>query len=148
LQVTKNPDDPLQQEYVLSAPKMSHGPKPKGRIFRIETVEVSEMGISCSVGKVKWIGTSDLTPDELVAKSELQSSSSELAKAMKFVADELSTGPVLSSDVFKEAAAKGFSEKTVKLASIELSVQKVKQKGVEHGPWVWSLPGQIGSSNK
>ncbi|MCC6912343.1 MAG: AAA family ATPase [Rhodospirillaceae bacterium] len=139
LQVTRNPDDPFQKEYVLSAPKMSHGPKPKGRIFGIETVAVNEGQASCSVGRIKWTGISNFTPDELVAKTEALSAPSELGKAMKFLTDTLSASSAPSSEIFEKAAVLGFSEKTVKRAATELGIQKMKQKGVEHGPWIWSL---------
>jgi hypothetical protein len=81
------------------------------------TIVTAENGAA----RIEWTGIVDLNADEL-----LNISQGELAQAKTWLADELQNGPVLATDIEKQAGEADISESTLKRAKKKLAVPSRK----------------------
>ena len=84
----------------------------------------------------EWLDEVDQNAEELLAQI-VDGLASTKNKAMDWLKDLLSGGPLLATDIYSAAEEDGFSEKTLKRAKKQLHVHS-KKKGVDGG-WEWSL---------
>jgi hypothetical protein len=85
-----------------------------------------------AAARIEWTRIVDLNAGEL-----LNINQGELARAKTWLADELQNGPVLATDIEKQAREADISESTLKRAKKKLAVQSKKV-----GPsseWRWHL---------
>ncbi len=119
--------------------------------FEVEAISVGQdpkTGEVITAPHVVWDEEPvDITADQAVAaaaaggKERGGRSSEALDGAMKFLAEILKNGPVLSKHVYEEGEQRGFSEDQLKRAGKKLGIaaQNPNKKGFE--PWQWTLPG-------
>ena len=81
-----------------------------------------------------WVGPCGLGPDELLAASP--TGGGELLRAIEWLREVLSAGPVPAADVTYLGSTDGISERTLERAKSELGVSS--KKVGDH--WEWSLP--------
>jgi KaiC/GvpD/RAD55 family RecA-like ATPase len=97
-----------------------------------------EVSAGPSCASFTWLGTCDITLDELLDGKTQKSGDdmTALDTAMSFLQTELSGGALPSTQIIRNANAKGISERTLKRAKQQLGVRLVKTTG----GWLWSLP--------
>lgn len=80
----------------------------------------------------QWIGKYDINSDELLAGYHKES---EKSRATQFILEQLSSGPVASVEIFKQAKINNICERTLNRAKAELNVRS-KKIGTS---WCWIL---------
>jgi DNA repair protein RadA/Sms len=96
------------------------------------TIVTAENGAA----RIEWTGIVDLNADEL-----LNINHGELARAKTWLADELQNGPVLATDIEKQAREADVSESTLKRAKTKLAVQS--KKDGPNGELRWYLVQEV-----
>ena len=71
----------------------------------------------------QWIGKYDINSDELLAGYHKES---EKSRATQFILEQLSSGPVASVEIFKQAKINNICERTLNQAKAELNVRSKK----------------------
>lgn len=87
---------------------------------------------------LNWLGPSDITIDDLISSEGGTPKMSALDEEIQFLRVFLKNGPVATTKVEKEAAARDISEKTLERARRSLGIVS-KKKGKS---WVLSLPDE------
>jgi len=119
--------DPQAEERRILAPtKCNVGPMPPALAFTIEADE--------NVPRICWEGRSEYKAGDLIS---VQNDHGALDEAREFLEEILSSGPVETSQVTREARKVGISERTLRRAKKALRV-KVQKNGFQ-GKWIWSL---------
>lgn len=121
-------EDPETGRRVVAPLKNNLGPLPPVLAFRI-----GDQGLEWEPGIVEGTAESLLAGDEAPTRTERQ----ELDRAMQFLRDELSDGPVRSTEVVKDAKANGIAERTLWRAKAALKVPAHREG---QGPWFWCTP--------
>jgi hypothetical protein len=138
LLVNKIPGDPTT--WGLACGKSNHSSKPKTLKYRIVKKSVAvDTEAEVSTSGIEWVGTSELTSDELVAELDHEKSTA-LAKACEFLKDALKDGPLSSTELMEQAKAAGHAETTINRAKQELGIKPIKEKHVQGGKWLCKLP--------
>ena len=73
----------------------------------------------------QWIGKYDINSDELLAGYHKES---EKSRATQFILEQLSSGPVASVEIFKQAKINNICERTLNQAKAELNVRSKKNR--------------------
>ena len=84
--------------------------------------------------RLEWRGKSQLTADDLLAPDAEAEGRSDIAEAVDFLREQLSTGPKSPKDLKNKSG--------IHLRTLERAVRKIGVKRTrdgESGPWLWSL---------
>jgi hypothetical protein len=127
LAVAQHPND--DELRVLVPQKSNLSKKAQSLSYTIVTAENG-------AARVEWKGTVDLNADEL-----LNANLGELGRAKAWLADKLKNGPVLATEIEKQAREANISESTLKRAKAKLSVQS--KKVGPNGEWRWHLAQEV-----
>lgn len=92
------------------------------------------------VARVEWLGTCDLTADELLQGSGQGRPDEKRQEARDFLKEVLEDGPVPAQKVKDEADDRGILTMTLRRAKEDLEIEKEKE-GFQ-GPWMWTLPDE------
>lgn len=121
---------------ILACTKQQNGPKPDAMAYRIRGVPMQVEGLMQSVPIIEFEPDRiDVDPDELVKP---KSEKPQTAECTAWLKERLAAGAVLSSTIFEEGAAKGFSRNVCYGAKDRLRLNKTKA-GFQ-GQWFWKLP--------
>ena len=104
---------------------------------RGQTLCYEIQGEKGGVATLNWLGSSDITIDDLVS-SEVGAGTSALDEAIQFLRSFLKDGPVATIKVQEEAAARGISVKTLERARQSVRVKSKKKRS----KWFLSLPDE------
>jgi len=105
--------------------------------FRIEAAELAS-GVLAS--RIRWLGKSSESADELIAARCPDQAPSALMHATNFLRDALASGLRKASEVQEEARAHGISPSTLARARVSLGVIQKRDGFGPGGVSVWSLP--------
>ena len=114
---------------------------PAKRIMAVQKCNLAEKGeaieFSLTDGRVEWLGTVDMTADELLntlaAPSGDHTNKIETAKAC--LLDLLSAGAVSQQDVMTAMSERDISQRTAENAKRELGIKSTRK----NSGWYWSL---------
>lgn len=127
LHLTADPEDAKRR--LLLAGKCNLAPPADGLAFRIDGIPA----------RIHWDSEPvTMTADEAV-RAESDRGSAPKGKredAADWLVDFLSNGPVPATEVFRQGAKEGHSEKTLRRAASDLDVRK-RKAGMDGG-WLWS----------
>ena len=126
-------DKERPDEFQMLCVKKNIGKRSSGLKYKIETRKIEIEGEQVPQPYVEWIGETDQSANDVLVPK--QSRSTELEKASEWLKSLLRAGPKRATDVEQEAAAVGFSDRTLKRAKAEVRVQSDK-KG---DGWYWQL---------
>ena len=129
-----DPDEPTENRRILAATKMNVGPLPGSLAFRL---------VADGVGspRIAWEGPSHHTAVSLSALPIPGRRDSARSRAAEVLAELLSEGPVPTTEVYRQGAEQGVSERTLDRARDELGVKSHKVGGPgERSHWVLYLP--------
>src|SRR6266851_907986 len=136
--VARNPQNPVQR--VLALLKSNHAEvhDVPSLAFHCEVVRVGEVDTI----RLVWDGPSAYSADELLAAQvpESQEERSKLDEAKSVVLQALAAGPMLSTELEKQAKAAGVSPASLERARQKLGVRAIRTQ--DRGQWCWmaSLP--------
>jgi hypothetical protein len=134
--VAEDPDDDTRR--VFASVKNNLAPTPPSLSFRLESAAVDSPKGLCSVARVRWLGESKLTADELVSTTDPDERSA-LEDAKAFLRAQIGAGGErLAEDVMQEARRIGYAEKTLRRAKSALKIKSTR-RGFQ-GPVYWTLP--------
>ena len=111
--------------------------------------EGPSLGYEIREGALLWTGTSDLTADALLAPDSVgrvdedDETAWARTEAEGVLREILKNGPVLASEVMKEASEAGITRATLKRARASLGIQAVRKGEAGRkggGQWWLSLP--------
>jgi len=120
---------PLKNNYALSS----------GLAFQIEVVPLEIEGRSEEVPRIKWSGTSDADPTELLDTKA--NSADAKAAAMEFLRSFLWDGPQSASDCQDAAKKAKISSRTLERAKAALRVHSYRADSKDpKSAWMWTLP--------
>jgi len=105
--------------------------------YRIEEKQV-EGAIKTSF--IAWEEVVDITADQAVAAAAMPKERGRQNSVRLFLLDLLGNGPAPQSHIEERAAAHGFSIDQIRRAKTKMAIMAFKEKGVEHGKWMWALP--------
>jgi archaellum biogenesis ATPase FlaH len=125
--VAQHPDDP---DLKIVA-HVKHNISERGQSWVYELVKQTEDGLPI----LKWVGTSDLTIDDLMGQDDGDRKSA-LDQAIDLLREDLKDGPKLVATIEMKAQAKGIAKRTLDRARKELGVVPRKLKD----GWMLSLP--------
>ena len=130
------PDPDGSGDKIFACSKMITGPMPKSLRFRIVSATVkSSDGTDIATSKIKWLGESSYTADDL-CKPDKGTEGSALEDAVEFLKEVLAEGAMPSNDVKAQAKEDEISIATLNRAKKALGIKP--QKGTPHG--YWELP--------
>jgi len=121
-----NPD-----RFVLTMTKNNVARKSQSLSYEI----VSEGGVS----KIKWLGNSTESADDLVCESP-RANNSKSSDATHFLLDVLADGPIAAIKIFEMANQKGISETTLNRVKSSLGIRSRRVGFGEGGRSEWMLP--------
>lgn len=132
----KDPDDPMCSILAVTKTNLA-GSVPSLR-FTTQSVRIG--GIE-GVPKLEWLGESEYSADDLIAAKEHQQSA--VAKAMAWLPDVLSGGPIEAQALRKMAEAAGLGWRTIERARQRLGgkIDNGKVGSFGTGPSMWRLGG-------
>lgn len=91
--------------------------------------------------RIDWQGTSSVDVGaEFEAPGKKGPKPEQREKAMAFLNELLSEGPVWSVEVVMAAEVAGIASSTLTAAQVELHVERKKEPRVRNGRWFWRLP--------
>jgi hypothetical protein len=117
--VAQHPDDP---DLKIVA-HVKHNISERGQSWVYELVKQTEDGLPI----LKWVGTSNLTIDDLMGQDDGDRKSA-LDQAIDLLREELKDGPKLVATIEMKAQAKGIAKRTLDRARKELAVVPRKLK--------------------
>lgn len=126
-----NPDD--DKQLILASTKHNWSKRPKSIVLKIEQKTTSK---DTYAGRVEWVGETDLSADDLVAKPEKKGSGEATAGAYEWLQKVLADGPKSAIDVSIAADAAGVAERTIERVKKSLGVEVYR----EGRRWMWRLP--------
>jgi hypothetical protein len=136
-----DPDDPEGVEGVHKVFGLSKSnlARKAGTSMRLEIVEmtVHEDGEAIETTRVEMRGLCEISPDDLLMPSTERTSRVEVGE---WLVQLLGDRWMKSADVEKAAISDGWSKKMIERVRKSQGFQKVKQKGVKHGPWWVAAP--------
>ncbi len=137
--VTPDPEDQDRRLFIPS--KTNLGSPQPGLAYRIATEGVPTEDGVIFAPYVKWDSTTiTMTADEAVAATSggVEGGKSAKAEAMDFLLDALAGGPVVVSEIQRDARAAGHTPKALRSAREALRIVP-RKAGLKEG-WVWDLP--------
>jgi hypothetical protein len=142
--VAPDPDDKARRLFLPM--KNNIGPDIMGLAYRIEGATIQSKAGTLHTSRVAWDTSAvSVTADELMQPAATQKVSA-VDEAAEWLQGVLADGPRSSSDIFGQAEAEGFSERTVKRAKKKLGIETAKA-GMSGG-WCWQLPKGARSSEE
>jgi putative DNA primase/helicase len=142
--VAPDPDDKARRLFLPM--KNNLGPDVTGLAYRIEAATIQSKAGTLHTSRIAWDTTAvSVTADEIMqpGATEKVSAVDEVAEWLRGV---LAYGPKPSNDIFEQADAEGFTERTVKRAKKKLGIETAKS-GMGGG-WRWQLPKGAKSSEE
>jgi hypothetical protein len=134
LLLAKDPDDETAR--VLACVKSNLGPPPASLVWRFA---------GGTPPRLEWQGHSKYSADTLVnVQANDEEGRSAMDEARAFLRVILDAGPVLATDVMRQARQAGISDPTLRRAKSQLGVAAGKTSF--GGKWEWSLPKVIPST--
>ena len=128
-----DPQDPGRS--ILTQVKTSLAARPPSLAYQLPPA-------GTPVPTVTWLGTSDLTADQLLTGPARLPPPSPRDRAREFLADFLEDGPRTARDIWAAAQEHGLAERTLRRAKLELNVRSLRVY-VDKVPLnYWLLPGQ------
>ena len=129
------PDPDGSGDKIFACSKMIAGPMPKSLRFRIVSATVkSSDGTDIATSKIKWLGESSYTADDLCKPKK--SPSPAVAAAAEFLKELLADEGLLQNQVSDEAKDAGISEAILNSAKTHLGIKPQKTTS----GWLWELP--------
>jgi hypothetical protein len=133
---------------VLAVSKCNLAPKGAALRFRIEEVTGEHDGRTWACGRVRWMGETEVSADDLVDVSSEASSPTAIAEAEDFLREALADGPLAANEIKAEASDRGISYATLRRAQKKLGVvskprEWFQRHGMDvegQGRWCWALP--------
>jgi len=129
--IAKDPQD--EQKRVLAMVKGNYSPHQSSLLFQIVNDETYK------VGKIDWLGKSQLSADELLITPNLDEKSA-LDEAKEFLRAELALGDKSAKAIIANAREAGIAERTLNRAKRELSIESIKSASALDSGWNWHLP--------
>jgi hypothetical protein len=126
------PDPTDAGRRLLMPLKSNLGPTPPAQAYRI-------VGNAERLPIIEWLGKSDVTPDEALARYRPESTEPGMFLAADWLVKKLMDGPKLASKVIEEALAAGFSEHTLYRAKKEAHVESELKYTGKSREWIWKL---------
>jgi putative DNA primase/helicase len=120
---------------VIAVNKANLAPNPGSFTYRLVNCDNHQP-------RVDWQGLSPLTAPDLIEDQE-RDERGALEGARDWLADFLSEGPVLTTELYASGAKEDHKKITLRRAAEALGVVKEKQSG-ERGKWVWRLRDHTG----
>jgi hypothetical protein len=121
----------------------------KGNLSRGKTASLSWKVIpwqeDFDIPRIKWLGASELSADELLASPDGRKLAPARKEAETFLREALRNGPVRSDALQKEARSLGIADRTLKRARKETGVLRCPERrpdGKQVRHWWTYLPGQ------
>ncbi len=136
LLLARHPDDPDLR--VLAQTKVNIGPRAPSLGFRLRPT-------AAGVPAVEWVGSVDLSADELCATAE-PIGRRPRERAAEWLRTELANGPRKASELIAAAAKVGIADRTLDRVKKDLGVKSERVQNGDKGEWVWSDPTVRGSS--
>lgn len=132
LAVAPNPEN--EDERILAVVKASNAAKRDSLVFRLDGTKIY------GAAKVKWLGHSPLTADDLARPSHHDGQASVLMMAEAFLTDVLThaDGEMPSREISDQAALAGISSASLRRAKEALNIRPTKKGNV----WICSLPAK------
>jgi putative DNA primase/helicase len=122
---------------------------PLGLAYRIKEKIVGDPGRSITAPYVAWDADHvKVTANEAMAADNGQGDQSACAEAEDFLHEVLADGPMAQKKVKVEAEGAGLSWRTVRRAKDRLGIKPYKERGKEHGGWLWSLSQGVQPSDQ
>jgi putative DNA primase/helicase len=140
--VAKDKEDPGRRLFLPLKNNLApdHG---NGLSYTIEGLELDDGNGQVATSRIVW-GSEfvSTTADDAMKPHDKRGTAK--GDAEEWLKQELSSGPVASSDLFRRGEAAGHSQKTLYRAKDSLGIVARKGIGIEHGGWSWRLPEDIG----
>lgn len=149
-----DPDDPDAERGPLRAlahVKSNVSALAATQLYTIEQIHLPATANEPAVetSRVRLTGESAHSGHELLRSAGLRGTEeggSALDEAKAFLLEELLEGPVLQTEVARDARGNGIAEATLRRAESALGVEKQRRGFGKDGRWYWSLPLQEASS--
>jgi hypothetical protein len=133
-------EDAESDRRLLLHAKNNLAPPPEGLAYRITEKIVGEPGLSILAPYVVWETEHvNVTANEAMAADNGHKDNSASVEAEDFLRDLLADGVMAQKKVKAEAEGAGLSWRTVRRAKNRLGIKPYKERGKEHGSWMWSL---------
>jgi len=115
---------------------------PDTKIMAVQKSNLAEKGMAIKFeindGRVNWLGTADITADELLgafSSSAGGKTNSKTTLAMEVLEEMLSDGAKPQQEVMARMKELGISQRTAEIAKADLGVKSIKQGN----RWIWQL---------
>lgn len=115
---------------------------PEIKIMTVQKANLAEKGVAVQFeiqdGKVNWLGTTNITADELLSSFPSSAGgrpNSKTSLAMEVLEEMLSDGAKPQQEVMLRMKELGISKRTAEIAKAELCVKSIKQGS----RWIWQL---------
>ena len=138
--ITHDPDE--RQRRLLLPIKTNLCATPAGRGFRIQ-----DQAVVWDEEPVPFTAEQSLTESVEQQQIQTRKQTGELVRAVEWVRQRLTAGPVLSSQLREDATASQISGATLRRALNGLNCHKDKEKGAA-GRWIWQLPAHAAAGHR
>jgi hypothetical protein len=134
-------EDSEDDRRLLLHAKNNLAPPPLGLAYRIKERIVGNPGRAITAPYVAWDAEHvDVTADQAMAADNSHKDYSASVEAEDFLHEVLADGEMPQKKVKAEAEGAGLSWRTVRRAKDRLGIKPYKERGKEHGGWLWSFP--------
>lgn len=124
---------------IIAHAKHNVGPRGNTLAYSLEVDERTQ------VPRLEWQGEVDLDVEDLNKPAE-KDDKKQSDKALEFLKDVLSDGPVEAEKIAQLADQERISERTLKRAKATLNVQSIRRS--EDSKWIWELPKETRRGGK
>lgn len=136
---------------VVENTKGNLAPRTVARAAQIVTaaVDLQDGGPPSEVGRVEWMGETDIRVTDLLSRSSDGDDAEERSEVEAVLLDYLESqgGSAPAGEVLKVARAAGLSERTVKRVRSRLGIKTTKSGGAGSS-WVWSIDHPKGAKDQ
>ncbi|MCA9861132.1 MAG: hypothetical protein KC438_15505, partial [Thermomicrobiales bacterium] len=123
--------DPDQR--VLASVKNNIGPAASSLGFRLQPI------LGMDVARMEYLGEVSETANDLLLGDVTSDADADAQdEAGTWLTEYLKAGPRESNQILRDAAQRGFSEKTIRAAKARLKLKS--RPGSYQGAWTWELP--------
>lgn len=137
LAVAAAPDNP--DERVLASVKSNLDRSPPSLRFRIVSHELD----SGPTSRIEWLGTSNLSADELLAARDVPGEDrGAIEEAGDWLTAALRDGPRPARELFREAGKEHIAERTLQRARVKIGATKRRDGFGKNSAVLWSLPDE------
>lgn len=143
LAVGEHPDDPTERICVLGKANMTDRSQVPAIRFKAmpATLDHPDGGLQIATARVEILGEIDgFDPDRLLTASQDREERSALDRAVDWLADMLTDGPIPRSEAITLGKREGHAERTLERAAERYGVVVTRAEGVKGRPSTWSAP--------